>query len=176
MNHILIVPGLHNSGENHWQTHWEKNLPNTLRVVQDDWETPDIDQWAYRIVETSRDLDKFWIVAHSFGVLSTVHSLPDIADKVRGMFLVAPASPIKLGVDKLLSRKTLPVPGVIVASRSDPWVSWEGACQLSSDWGLSTLDAGYAGHINAESGHVHWQYGLEWFGIFRNLISRRHMN
>jgi len=171
MTHVLIVPGLHNSGENHWQTLWEKELPNTLRVVQDDWETPDIEQWANRIIQTSRQVDRFWIVAHSFGVLSAVHALPDIVDRVNGLFLVAPASPVKLGVDRLLSRKILPVPGVIVASRSDPWLSWEGANQLSNDWGLSILDAGYAGHINVESGHGHWQYGLDWFDLFRDLKS-----
>ena len=29
---ILIVPGLYNSGPDHWQSHWERDLPGAVRV------------------------------------------------------------------------------------------------------------------------------------------------
>lgn len=29
---VLIIPGLNNSGENHWQTRWEAIVPECARV------------------------------------------------------------------------------------------------------------------------------------------------
>lgn len=36
----LIVPGWQGSPEDHWQSHWQNNLPNSARVEQADWLTP----------------------------------------------------------------------------------------------------------------------------------------
>ena len=37
---ILIVPGLYNSGPDHWQSHWERELPNAQRVEQQETVLP----------------------------------------------------------------------------------------------------------------------------------------
>ena len=37
---VLIVPGFHGSGEAHWQTWLEQELPNADRVRGIDWESP----------------------------------------------------------------------------------------------------------------------------------------
>lgn len=34
---ILIVPGLFDSGPDHWQSHWQRALPTAERVEQSDW-------------------------------------------------------------------------------------------------------------------------------------------
>ncbi|HQQ64477.1 MAG TPA: alpha/beta hydrolase [Pseudomonadales bacterium] len=167
MSTILIVPGLNGSGEHHWQTHWERHLPDTVRVQQDDWSHPDLDQWAANVVETAADRKNIWIVAHSFGVLAAVHALQHISTQVEGVFLVAPADPHKFRVQHQLTQQPLPVTGALVASHSDPWLSWQDAQQLADDWYLPVLDAGDAGHINVASGHFVWQQGLIWFESLR---------
>ena len=40
MTKIVILPGLYDSGPEHWQSHWERTLPAIVRVAQRDWETP----------------------------------------------------------------------------------------------------------------------------------------
>jgi predicted alpha/beta hydrolase family esterase len=167
MGTVLIVPGLNGSDENHWQSHWERRLPDTLRVQQDDWSVPDLALWAGNIVEAARGKTDLWIVAHSFGVLATVHALSQIANQVQGVFLVAPADPHKFGLQSVLTRRVLPVKGALVASHSDPWLSWSAAMQLADDWYLPVLDAGVAGHINVASGHHEWKQGLQWFESLR---------
>src|SRR5260370_38119350 len=46
---ILFVPGLGNSGPDHWQTRWEQKLSTGRRVEQDNWERPSLEQWTRRI-------------------------------------------------------------------------------------------------------------------------------
>ena len=41
---ILILPGLGNSGEGHWQTIWE-NTFGFIRVQQANWEAPVCNEW-----------------------------------------------------------------------------------------------------------------------------------
>ena len=36
----LILPGWQGSPEVHWQSHWQRSLPNSMRVEQADWLQP----------------------------------------------------------------------------------------------------------------------------------------
>ena len=45
---VLIVPGLHNSGPEHWQSRWQRLYPQFERVEQDDWNLPDLAAWSAR--------------------------------------------------------------------------------------------------------------------------------
>ena len=47
---FLFLPGRGNSGISHWQTHWLGALPNSSRLLQGDWETPDPIDWICRLV------------------------------------------------------------------------------------------------------------------------------
>ncbi len=47
---ILIVPGWLNSGPDHWQSRWERNLKTARRIHQDDWHAPDRNAWVGNIV------------------------------------------------------------------------------------------------------------------------------
>jgi predicted alpha/beta hydrolase family esterase len=42
----LIVPGWQGSPDNHWQSHWQRTLPNSARVEQHDWLTPQRQDWV----------------------------------------------------------------------------------------------------------------------------------
>jgi predicted alpha/beta hydrolase family esterase len=48
---ILTVPGLYNSGPQHWQTHWEKEF-GFFRIEQQNWETPVCSDWLQTIDTT----------------------------------------------------------------------------------------------------------------------------
>ncbi|HEV8582656.1 MAG TPA: alpha/beta hydrolase [Thermoanaerobaculia bacterium] len=45
----LMVPGLWNSGPEHWQTFWERAEPAWQRIQQADWETPLRADWVAAI-------------------------------------------------------------------------------------------------------------------------------
>lgn len=172
---ILIVPGLGNSGPDHWQTRWEQKLSTARRVEQDGWDRPDGEAWIARIreaVEASRR--PVVIIAHSLGVPAVVQAAPRLPPaKVRGAFLVAPADverpDLVPGLDlpfAPIPRDPLPFPAVLVASRTDPYCAYDRAEDLSYAWGAAFVDAGEAGHLNTESGHGPWPEGLMRFAGF----------
>ena len=170
----LIVPGLHGSGPNHWQTWWERKDRNAYRVEQDDWETPDLNVWAEKLRWTMEVVGgDVWIVAHSFGCLASLHVAKHRTDRIRGIFLVAPADPVKFAVAHQLPQHVLPFPTVLIASRTDPWLRFEAGQQWAKTLGSQFVDLGDAGHINAESGFGAWQAG---FNLFRHAVreSERH--
>lgn len=171
MLNLLIVPGLHGSEESHWQSQWQQQVPFTVRVQQRDWVTPDLHTWSERVVATARGIDEFVIVAHSFGVLASVRALPKLGNRVKGLFLVAPAEPEKFAAESLLPTFSLNLPGYLVASRNDPWLSFERAQVLAARWQLPLIDAGLAGHINVASGHGAWPQGLR---LLEELLLAQH--
>jgi len=69
---ILIIPGLGWSGPEHWQSRWEAKLPSARRVIQKDWDRPELNAWRGRIIEeVERAEAPVIFVAHSLGVLAT---------------------------------------------------------------------------------------------------------
>lgn len=178
---ILIVPGLGGSGEDHWQSRWERRLATARRVQQDDWERPDRAAWRVRILEaiglSSRPAV---LVAHSVGVISAVDALnsPGVT-RVAAAFLVAPPDPEDRArrPDAIrgfapISRQPLPCPAILVASRTDPYGTFEHASALAEDWRALPVDAGDAGHINSDSGFGPWPDGLLLFArLLRNLTT-----
>lgn len=157
---VLIVPGLHNSGPEHWQSRWQRLYPQFERVEQDNWERPDLTAWSARLDRARReDSRPTLIVAHSFGCLTTAHSLARDPHGVAGVLLVGPADPDKFGVADNLPHKRLPCPGILIASQTDPWMKAEHAAQWARRWNCKYIDGGALGHINAESGLGDWVYG-----------------
>lgn len=164
---ILIVPGLHGSGPTHWQSRWEIKLSSARRVQQSDWARPRRADWeatlAKAIAECRRPVV---IVAHSLGVVTTLHAAPRMAETIAGAFLVAPPSEQAMrefpDVDAAFlpyPRARLPFPTVLVGSASDPYADPAFARGLSDDIGARFIDAGDSGHINVESGHGPWPEG-----------------
>ena len=47
----LILPGWQGSSAEHWQSHWQRSLPNSTRVEQQDWANP---QRADGVAELNR--------------------------------------------------------------------------------------------------------------------------
>lgn len=161
MTRIIIVPGLGNSGAEHWQSRWQQRLPNAARIALPQWQRPDLHSWVDGIVSAVGHHTNNYLVAHSFGCLASVIALDKLAHRVRGVLLVAPADPDKFKLADQLPHSTLPVPGLVVGSLSDPWLSWGKAQLWAQRWELPIYCAGHAGHINVESGHGEWHEGRQ---------------
>lgn len=150
---LVTLPGLHGSEPAHWQSWLETQFPDSVRVHQDDWDDPELHRWTHAAVSVFTRLDRpYLIAAHSFGCLTAVQALLSDFPNIVGALLVAPASPSKFDIQSL-NRRRLPVPSVVVASDSDPWMSALEARDLAQDWGSAFINLGDAGHINVASGY-----------------------
>jgi predicted alpha/beta hydrolase family esterase len=175
---LLIIPGLGGAGPDHWQTRWEQKLSTARRVEQRDWEKPQRDEWVAAITAAIEEATRpVVLIAHSLGAIAAVHAAPGAAPRVKGAFLVAAPSEDRLaGVSEVdpafrpYAAEKLPFACVLIASRDDPYSGFAESEALARDWGAKLIDAGSAGHINAESGHGPWPEGLLQFAAFMKQI------
>ncbi len=176
---ILIVPGLGGSGPDHWQSRWDAKLPTARRVVQVDWERPDLDGWRARLIEEIERAERpVVLVTHSLGGLVVAHAAAQLRDRgVKGAFLVAPPAPEIIAalpsVDPAFSTPLLdplPFPSVVIASRDDPFAPFADSERLAGSLGAELVDAGNSGHINSDSGHGPWPEGLMRFAGFLKTL------
>lgn len=167
---VLVVPGWQNSGPRHWQTLWEQQNPIFLRVQQRDWEHPHRAWWMERITEEVKQSPApIVFAAHSLGCIAIAHwsqtAPPDLAAKVKGALLVAPAdverkdSPVQIRDFLPVPKKLLPFPSIVVASNNDPFLTIDRAREIARTWGSRFVDIGAAGHVNGDSGLGDWPEG-----------------
>jgi hypothetical protein len=168
----LVIPGLHSSGPSHWQTWFEAQVPDCIRVIQRDWKRADLPDWAGRIRhEITRHPGDIFLVAHSFGALAGAQAAADYRERIRGALLVAPADPEKFGISDQIPAVHLGFPSVVVASANDPWISLARASKLAASWGAEFVNVGNAGHINVEAGFGAWPEGLAIFNRLRRTAA-----
>lgn len=169
---FIIVPGWRDSGPGHWQTLWAQQLPNTLRVQQDDWINPKRNAWVDRISRTILAQEgRVVVVAHSLGCIAVSHLPEEVTARIASALLVAPADPERRAV----LADFAPVPyqclsyhSIVVASNDDPYCPVRTAAAYARAWGSEFVRLQYAGHINVESGHGFWPLGL---GLLQSLLS-----
>ena len=174
MARILVVPGWKDSGPDHWQSLWAEQLPGAMRIVQDDWITPNRQAWvaALSCVVLSQS-EPVVVVAHSLGCMATVHLPADAAARISGALLVAPADPERRGVladFAPVPYQPLPYRSVLVASSNDPFCPVRLAGAYARAWGSEFVRMQNAGHINVESGHGPWPLGL---ALLQSLVGER---
>jgi uncharacterized protein len=172
----LIVPGLDGSGPGHWQTLWETTRTDCMRAELGRWSDPHLRAWRDGLdaaVGTTRGPIVF--AAHSLGCFAVAWwlataSTPLLA-RVRGALLVAPPDVERPNVDERL-RRFAPTPNfaarsptLLVASRDDPYASFERSCAMAERWGAQLVDVGELGHINAASGLGAWEDGQDLLSI-----------
>jgi predicted alpha/beta hydrolase family esterase len=166
---LLLIPGLWNSGPEHWQSYWERSLPNCRRVVQRDWETPRRTDWLETLdLAIAATRAPVVLAAHSLGCCLVAHwaAFTSSASRVRGALLVAPSDPEApdfptgpTGFTPMPLRR-LPFASVVAASDDDPRISLEGAARYARTWGSRFVNVGTRGHINGASGLGIWPEGL----------------
>lgn len=176
---VLLVPGLYNSGPEHWQSHWEADHPEYRRVYQANWETPRCADWVQTMRASIRAADvPVVLVGHSSACAAIAHYAAQYGDGQGGVmaaFLVAPSdveAPTypsgTTGFDPMPLQR-LPFRSVVVASTDDPFVTLERAEYFAGRWGSRLIKIAGAGHINADSGYGRWPEGEE---MLRQLCER----
>ncbi len=182
--HYLIVPGWHGSPEDHWQSHWQRTLPNSRRIEQADWLQPQRPDW---VTELDRGIatapEPVVLIAHSLGCPTVAHwaaqATPDALRRVRGALLVTPADVERPGCPEPLRNfaplplAPLPFPSVLVGSDNDPAASAERACAMGKAWGSEVTVLSGVGHINVASGHHRWEEGLGFLHRLQSLIGEQ---
>ncbi|MDR5741010.1 MULTISPECIES: alpha/beta hydrolase [unclassified Caballeronia] len=170
---ILIVPGLRDHVEDHWQTLLERRLPNARSVPP---LTHDKLNRAARVAALDAALARIdgpvVLVAHSAGVMIAAHWAqrhPQHSHRIRGALLATPPNfdaPLPPGYptpDTLRKNGWLPTPriplgfpSIVAASTNDPLARMEHVAELAKAWGSRLVDIGAAGHLNPASGYGEW--------------------
>jgi uncharacterized protein len=157
---LVTIPGLHGSGEAHWQSWLERQFARPIRIVQKDWSAPDLPAWCEALKsQLEHERGPFVLAAHSFGCLVAAQAMARGLQDVVGALLVAPASPARFDIADLLHRSPLGVSSIVVGSKNDPWLPARAAQALARDWGASFVNLGHVGHINTASGFGPWPRG-----------------
>ncbi|MFD1145096.1 RBBP9/YdeN family alpha/beta hydrolase [Larkinella insperata] len=165
---ILILPGLGNSGEQHWQSIWERQYPDFSRINQQNWDNPVCRDWIEQIDRDvmAGDPSNVILVGHSLACTAIAYWAQTFQRTIRGALLVAPsdteADTYPPGTTGFIPVPllNLPFPSTVVTSTDDYYVTLSRATFFARSWGskLVVLDA--AGHINAGSGYGNWPEGL----------------
>lgn len=165
---ILLLPGLSNSGPEHWQSYWERSDPSCVRLVQQEWETPVRQDW---VATLERAVEEFGpdvlLVAHSAACALVAFWAAETSRSVHGALLVAPSDteapsyPVGPSGWQPMPLAALSFPSTVVASSDDAFVTVDRAKVFAEAWGSRFVLIGAAGHINSASGLTFWNRGRE---------------
>jgi predicted alpha/beta hydrolase family esterase len=180
----LILPGWQGSPDDHWQSHWQRNLPHASRVEQADWDNPDPHSWVAALEQqVAAARGPLILVAHSLGCVTVARwaAQAPLASlrKVRGALLVAPADVERAGCPEALrgfapiSRELLPFPSLLVGSDNDHAASAPRALELARAWGAQAAILPGVGHINVKSGHQRWEQGFAYLYRLQRQIEQQ---
>jgi predicted alpha/beta hydrolase family esterase len=179
---VLLLPGLYDSGPEHWQSYWERTRPGCRRVVQAEWASPRCADWVARLDEEVATLAAPAVLAgHSSACALVAHwarsATPARLARVRGALLVAPSDPEApsfpagpTGVAPV-PLDALPVRSTVVASTNDEYVSLERARSFARAWGSRFVSAGAAGHLNSASALGDWPAGWALLEALRGAVA-----
>jgi len=174
MSTVLIVPGLRDHVEAHWQTLLAARLAargSQVRCVPP-MGRGDLDCYmrVAAIERAARAIaGPIVIVAHSGGCITVSHWAALTDRPVLGALLATPPdfeTPLPDGYPTLealddagwlpVPRTPLAFPSIVAASRNDPLAAYERVAELAQDWGSRLVDLGDVGHLNPASGHGPW--------------------
>ena len=172
---VLIVPGLRDHVDAHWQTLLAADLKAQGRQVRTvpPMGRADLD-CATKVAAIEREAQAIEgpliLVAHSGGCVMVAHWARQSRRAVHGALMAAPpdfeeAMPegyptleeLRAGGWLPVPRDTLPFPSIVAASRNDPLArNYERIAALAGSWGSTLVDLGAVGHLNPASGFGEW--------------------
>lgn len=167
---ILIVPGLRDHVPEHWQTLLEARLPNARSVPRIDHDKLSCAMWVATLDASIAAIDgPVILVAHSAGVMITVHWAQRHNRPIHGALLAAPPdfeTPLPQGYptqDVLQANGWLPTPraklafpSIVAASTNDPLGRFDRAAAFAAAWGSRLVNIGAVGHLNPAAGFGEW--------------------
>ncbi len=172
---VVLVPGLRDHVEDHWQTHAARAISGSVTVEPI---TSDRLSRAARVAALDAVLTSIAgeviIAAHSAGCLMVAHWAQAPTRSIRGALLATPADverPLPPGYPSPadlesggwcpIPRGEFPFPSTVVASRNDPLAAFDRVSAMARDWGSMLIDAGDVGHLNPPSGYGRWPDALD---------------
>ncbi|TDY21893.1 hypothetical protein B0G81_2130 [Paraburkholderia sp. BL6665CI2N2] len=167
---VLVVPGLRDHVAEHWQTLLQARLPKTASVSPLEQDKLSCAARVAALDEAIAKIDgPIVLVAHSAGVMITVHWARHHNRPIQGALLAAPADlevAMPAGYPTLdvleehgwlpFPRRPLPFPSILGASRNDPLAGFDRAARMAADWGSRLVDLGEVGHLNPAAGYGDW--------------------
>jgi hypothetical protein len=165
---VLILPGIGNSGPEHWQSTWEQAYPGFVRVQQRDWDNPVCADWVAAIEQAVKEAGPAVVlVAHSLACLAVAHWAAKPHSPIKAALLVAvpdadgPNFPREAHGFSETPARPFPFHSTVVISSDDPYGSPAHSERLATTWGSRVVHVGNCGHINASSGLGAWPQGFE---------------
>ncbi|MCH2216376.1 MAG: alpha/beta fold hydrolase [Flavobacteriales bacterium] len=161
----VIIPGLHNSDEKHWQSILERENPEDYyRVIQEDWNNPICEDWVQTIEDSLKyhDHSELILIGHSIGCMAIAHWYQRFKHKIKGALLVAPsdaespAYPEYIEGFAPIPLDGLPFKSIVVASTNDHVSSIERIKYFAEAWNSKLIVLKNAGHIESKSGFGSW--------------------
>ena len=172
---VLIVPGLRDHVDAHWQTLLDARLRARGRKVRTvpPMGRSDLD-CAARVEAIEREAQSIdgplILVAHSGGCVMVAHWARRTRRAVHGALMATPpdfeqAMPegyptladLNAGGWLPVPREPLPFPSIVAASRNDPLAAFDSVAQLAQGWDGRLVDLGEVGHLNPASGFGEWR-------------------
>jgi len=176
MTTVVIVPGLRDHVEQHWQTLLARRLPNAVSVPPMGREDLDCGKRVEQLERIVQAIEgPIVLVAHSGGCLTVAHWSRRTTREVQGALLATPPDferPMPEGYPRMealrqagwfpVPRGKLPFRSLVLASRNDPLGQPERVAELARHWGAALFDLGEVGHLNPASGYGEWPAADEW--------------
>ena len=167
---VLIIPGLRDHVTEHWQTILEACLVKVRSVPPVQTNKLNCAQRVAAIQAQLASIEgPVILVAHSAGVLMTVHWAAKHQHAIQGALLVTPpdlnirwpakypsSDTLRLEGWDPLPNQILPFPSIVVASTNDPLASLAAVMDMAKTWGSQLVNLGEVGHLNPAAGFGPW--------------------
>ncbi|WP_354638381.1 RBBP9/YdeN family alpha/beta hydrolase [Kitasatospora camelliae] len=178
---VVIVPGLRGHVPDHWPTVLAEGLAaagrdvRTVPPLTGDRDQLDREARVAALEETvARTPGPPILVAHSAGVMTTVHWAQRSRRPVHGALLATPPdfdTPLPEGYPTPEAlrhrgwtptpRSALPFPSIVAMSDDDPLAPAHRVSALAAAWGSRLIGLGAVGHLNPASGYGPWVQAAE---------------
>ncbi len=170
MTDVILLPGIGNSGAEHWQTKWQDSHPTFHRFQPASWDEPCLKDWLQALEQAiAQQHTAPVLVVHSLACLLVAQWAAQDHLPIAGAFLVAPPDPTSDAFPPeaqafACSKITVfDFPTLVVASENDPYGSLSYAKAFAQASGADFTCAGALGHINDVD---NWPQGWELFHQF----------
>ena len=181
---VVIVPGLRDHVAEHWQTFLAEKLDNTVTVPPLEHDKLSRAARVAALDEVVNSVEgPVVLVAHSAGVITTVHWAQAATRRIEGALLATPAdleNPLPQGyptIDELegggwnpIPRRRLPFPSIVAASTNDPLADPRRVADMAQAWGSRLVSVGAVGHLNPAAGYGPWPMAEQ---LLQDLIDAR---
>lgn len=161
---IVVVPGIGGSDADHWQSRWESDSVDMVRLEPASWDAPEFGDWSAAL-DRAAGGERVVIVAHSLGCLLAVRWARE--QEVAGLFLVAVPDPTAAAFPEVATHfgdDLVAPPGaptLLIASDDDPYCSPERSAAFAGAWRADLVSVGSHGHLNSASGLGRWREGRD---------------